>query len=65
MSGPQLPEFEESQTLRLVREELRETLISAHVAAYRELYMTRNPPQGLRDVEKVLRLMTKWAVSRL
>jgi hypothetical protein len=65
MSGPQLPEFEGSQSLGAVRHELKRALIAAHVAAYRELYGSRNPSEQLRCAESVLRLMATWAVSRL
>jgi hypothetical protein len=65
MSGPQLPQIDGSQTLDAVRHELKRALFAAHVAAYRELYGSRNPSEQLRCAETVLRLMANWAASRL
>jgi hypothetical protein len=65
MNGPQLPQFDGSQTLDSARHQLKHALIAAHAAACRELYESRSPSEQLRCAESVLRLMTRWAVSRL
>jgi len=56
MSGPQLPQFDGSQTLESARHQLKHALIAAHAAACRELCESRSPSDQLRCAESVLRL---------
>jgi hypothetical protein len=65
MSGPQLPEYEGSQTRGAVRHELKRAVIQAHNAAYRELHGSRNPSEELRRAESILSQLSEWAVLRL